>query len=114
LEKVITSAMKQSVKAYHPVFHPMINFEKFLGSEFSGIRLIAHCMEDGRQELIKMKPANSDFTILIGPEGDFSEAEVKSAISKGFIPVSFGASRLRTETAGIVACQMISDIVALS
>jgi 16S rRNA (uracil1498-N3)-methyltransferase len=114
LEKVITSAVKQSVKAYHPVFHPMINFERFLESKFTGTRLIAHCMEDGRQELIKMKPANSDFTVLIGPEGDFSEAEVKLAISKGFIPISLGASRLRTETAGIVVCQIISDLLALS
>jgi 16S rRNA (uracil1498-N3)-methyltransferase len=113
LEKVITSAMKQSLKAYHPVFHSLTSFEKFIETSRAGNRLIAHCIESERHDLIKMKPENYDFNLLIGPEGDFSEKEVKIAISKGFLPVSLGKSRLRTETAGIVACQIISDLMVL-
>ncbi len=113
LEKVITSAMKQSLKAYHPVFHPLTTFDSFINAQIPGHKLIAHCMEGNRQDLIKMELANPGFTILIGPEGDFSELEVKSAIRNGYAPVSLGSSRLRTETAGVVACQIISDLQSL-
>jgi len=114
LEKVITSAMKQSIKAYHPVFNPIVSLDEFLKAQFTGTRMMAHCMDGTRQELIKMKPKNKDFTILIGPEGDFSDSELRLALSKDFIPVSFGSSRLRTETAGVVACQIIADLSAIN
>jgi len=113
LEKVITSAMKQSLKAYHPVFHPLTQFDSFIKMQIPGKKLIAHCMEGNRQDLIKMEPATSCFTILIGPEGDFSEMEVMTAIGNGFSPISLGSSRLRTETAGVVACQIVSDLQSL-
>lgn len=113
LEKVITSAMKQSLKAYHPVLHPMTEFDTFLKSESAGEKLIAHCMDGTRQDLIKMKNTGNNFTILIGPEGDFTLQELDFAFAKGFLPVSLGTSRLRTETAGIVCCQIIADLMSL-
>ena len=112
LEKVITSAMKQSIKAYHPVLNPLTTFDNFIELHGTGNRLIAHCMEGDRKDLIKMKFNNNDFIVLIGPEGDFSEKEIASALFKGFVPVSLGDSRLRTETAGIVTCQVVADLIA--
>jgi 16S rRNA (uracil1498-N3)-methyltransferase len=113
LEKVITSAMKQSLKAYHPILNTLTPFDEFVKLPLTGNKLIAHCMEGERHELIKMKPGINEFTLLIGPEGDFSDKEVESAISKGFLPVSLGNSRLRTETAGVAASQIIADLVAM-
>ena len=113
LEKVITAAMKQSVKAYHPVLHPMLSFENFIELEHAGNKHIGHCMEGNRQELIKMRPVGKKFTVLIGPEGDFSEKEILKACAKEFQPTSLGKSRLRTETAGVAVCQIISDLMAL-
>ncbi len=114
LEKVITSAMKQSLKAYHPVLNHSVSFNDYVKSHAkTGTRLIAHCMEEEKLELIRIKPQNADFTILIGPEGDFSAEELQIAVKEGFIPISLGNSRLRTETAGVVACQIISDIMTL-
>jgi 16S rRNA (uracil1498-N3)-methyltransferase len=113
LEKVISSAMKQSIKAYHPVLNPLVTIEKFLEFELPEIKLMAHCMDGERHDLIKINPVVTDFVILIGPEGDFSRNEVQLVVSKGFMPVSLGASRLRTETAGVAACQIIADLVAL-
>lgn len=111
LEKVISSAMKQSLKAYHPVLHPATTFGKFIEKQNENNKLIAHCIEEEKLELLRFKPQGSNFTLLIGPEGDFSPEEVKQAISNGFIPVSLGKSRLRTETAGIVTCQIITDLM---
>lgn len=111
LEKVISSAMKQSLKAYHPVLHPATTFSKFIEKQNESNKLIAHCIEEEKLELLRFKPQGSNFTMLIGPEGDFSPEEVKQAISNGFIPVSLGKSRLRTETAGIVSCQIITDLM---
>jgi 16S rRNA (uracil1498-N3)-methyltransferase len=112
LEKVITSAMKQSIKAYHPVFHLITSIDKFMEKKVSGNKLIAHCHDGIRHDLIKTEPSGNDFTILIGPEGDFSEREIDLAIEKGFLPISLGSSRLRTETAGVASCQIIADLVA--
>ena len=113
LKKVITSAIKQSIKAYIPVLHPLTPFEKFIDIQNPGNKLIAHCMDGTRHDLIKFRPVSNDFTILIGPEGDFSEKEVQLAISKGYNPVSLGESRLRTETAGVAVCQIIASLMAM-
>jgi 16S rRNA (uracil1498-N3)-methyltransferase len=112
LGKVITAAMKQCIQAYLPVFNSLTPFEKFINSDNPGNKIIAHCIEGERLELIRLHPQSYDFTLLIGPEGDFSEKEVQLAVSKGFIPVSLGKNRLRTETAGIAACQIIADLMA--
>ncbi len=110
-EKIIQSAMKQSLKAYLPILNPATSFNEFISSNFKvEFTLIAHC-EDSKKESINsiIKP-NSSTIILIGPEGDFSKNEIISSFDKGFTPVSLGNSRLRTETAALVACHSVSFI----
>lgn len=104
LEKVMVSAMKQSLKAYLPQLDPLTKFNDFISQPFDGQKFIAHCDEQHRDSLKKMILPNQNYLILIGPEGDFSSEEIKMAIDAGFHPVSLGDSRLRTETAGVVAC----------
>lgn len=104
LEKVMVSAMKQSLKAYLPQLDPLTKFSDFISQPFDGQKFIAHCDEQHRDLLKKMVVPNQNYLILIGPEGDFSSEEIEMAIQEGFKPVSLGDSRLRTETAGVVAC----------
>jgi 16S rRNA (uracil1498-N3)-methyltransferase len=104
LQKIIVSAAKQSVKAYFPLLNPLCTFEELLKKHQSSQKFIAHCYEEDKKLLQNEIIKSSDILILIGPEGDFSKEEVQKAIALGFIPVSLGESRLRTETAGVVAC----------
>jgi 16S rRNA (uracil1498-N3)-methyltransferase len=104
LEKVMVSAMKQSLKAYLPQLDPLTKFNDFITQPFDGQKFIAHCDEQRRDLLKTMVIPNQNYLILIGPEGDFSSEEIELAIKAGFHPVSLGDSRLRTETAGVVAC----------
>lgn len=102
-EKILQSAMKQSLHPYLPTLAPAIRFSEFIKTPQEGSTFIAHC-EDG--EKLKFKDqieAKKSITIVIGPEGDFSPKEIEEALKHQYIPVSLGASRLRTETAGIVA-----------
>lgn len=108
LEKVIVSAMKQSLKAYLPVLNPMTDFKRFIVSCKETQKFIAHCNPGEKKRLDEVYQPGNDVVILIGPEGDFSEEEVAFALANGFVPVSLGNSRLRTETAGIVACHSIN------
>jgi 16S rRNA (uracil1498-N3)-methyltransferase len=108
LEKILVSAMKQSLKAYLPEIQEPVKFREFVTVNFSGQKFIAYC-ETGKEEALqKAYCPGSDVRILIGPEGDFSPAEVEFAVSNGYCPVNLGESRLRTETAGIVACHTIN------
>ncbi len=104
LEKVMVSAMKQSLKAYLPQLGQMTRFNDFIKQPFAGQKFIAHCEETQRDALKNRIVPNQNYLILIGPEGDFSPTEIEAAIQAGYIPVSLGNSRLRTETAGVVAC----------
>ena len=104
LEKVMVSAMKQSLKAYLPQLDELTKFNDFISQPFSGQKFIAHCEEQHRELLKNAIKLDGNYLILIGPEGDFSSEEIRMAIDAGFIPVSLGDSRLRTETAGVVAC----------
>jgi 16S rRNA (uracil1498-N3)-methyltransferase len=104
IERIVVSAMKQSLKFHKPVVEEMTDFKKFILAEHKGGKFIAHCYENEKRELFDALVPGEDATILIGPEGDFSKEEVEAAIGAGFIPVSLGNSRLRTETAGLVAC----------
>jgi len=108
LNKVITSAMKQSLKAYHPVLNEAMSFNDVIDSDFTGNKFIAY-VEEGEHPLLQSlyKPGE-DAIILIGPEGDFSPEEVVKAKENGFRTVSLGESRLRTETAGVVAVHTIA------
>ncbi len=110
LEKVITAATKQSLRLWRPVLNPMTAFDKFLStSHDESHQFIAHCTKDNKQELAHALKETTlgSVLILIGPEGDFSSEEIELALQKGFVPVSLGVNRLRTETAGIAACNMI-------
>lgn len=104
VERIVVSAMKQSLKFHKPVVEEMTDFKKFILAGHKGAKYIAHCYDNEKRELFDALVPGEDATILIGPEGDFSKEEVEAAISAGFIPVSLGNSRLRTETAGLVAC----------
>ncbi len=110
--KIVISAMKQSRKPWKPVVNELISFEQFLKRPLLGRGYIAHCYEEiPRTELIDelAKPVADgmeSITLLIGPEGDFSIEEVKAAMETGYVPVSLGQSRLRTETACLVAIMM--------
>lgn len=103
VEKIVVSALKQSLKANKPVVNEMTDFRKFVETDFTGQKFIAHCYEG---EKIALKDAiipGEDALVLIGPEGDFSREEVELAESKGFKAITLGKSRLRTETAALVA-----------
>ena len=104
LEKVMVSAMKQSLKAYLPQLDELTKFSAFMKQPFEGQKFIAHCEEQHRELLKNAMTKGGNYLILIGPEGDFSPEEIRMAIEAGFVPVSLGDSRLRTETAGVVAC----------
>lgn len=107
IEKILVSAMKQSQKAYLPVLNPMVPFGEFVRKSFSGQRMIAHCHEGDKKLLSQAYNRGEDALVLIGPEGDFSEQEVDLALANKFLPISLGESRLRTETAALVACHSI-------
>ncbi|TXD52052.1 MULTISPECIES: 16S rRNA (uracil(1498)-N(3))-methyltransferase [unclassified Polaribacter] len=109
-EKIIQSAMKQSLKFTLPKINEPVKFNEFINQNFEGKMCIAHC-EDGHKNLLQsvIKPAEKT-TILIGPEGDFSSDEIAKAFDKKFIPISLGESRLRTETAGLVAVNIVSFV----
>jgi 16S rRNA (uracil1498-N3)-methyltransferase len=104
LEKVMISAMKQSLKAYLPQLDPLTRFSDLIKQPFDGQKFIAHCDDQHRELLKNLILPNQNYLILIGPEGDFSGEEIEQALKAGFQPVSLGDSRLRTETAGLVAC----------
>ncbi len=121
LEKIILSAAKQSLTPYLPKLNPLTTFDELMlnkgqRTKDEGLitgKYIAHCYKEDKRELKdeiqrlaehRTQNAELSITILIGPEGDFSEEEIRLALDKGYIPVSLGNTRLRTETAGVVAC----------
>lgn len=110
MEKVLQSAMKQSMQAYLPKLNPAVTYNEFIEQEREGLLFIAHCEDDEKMELKRRVAPDKDITILIGPEGDFSRNEIDKAYEKGFLPVSLGQNRLRTETAAIVACTTVNLI----
>jgi 16S rRNA (uracil1498-N3)-methyltransferase len=108
LEKVIVSAMKQSLKFQLPKLNRATSFSDFIQQDFTGELFIAHCEETTKKSLKSELKPTQKITLLIGPEGDFSTKEIETALLNKFIPISLGESRLRTETAGIVATQSVA------
>ena len=106
-DKIIQSAMKQSNQFYLPKLNEPIAFKDFIKLKNNNLQLIAHCEETNKKSLKDVIRPNENVTILIGPEGDFSEKEIQLAIKNNYIPVSLGNTRLRTETAAIVACHSV-------
>ncbi len=109
-EKILQSAMKQSLQCYLPTINELTPFNNFVNQDFEGQKYIAHC-EDSDRKLLKnqLKP-DQDIVILIGPEGDFSVKEIETALQHNFIPVTLGNTRLRTETAAIAACYSVAFV----
>jgi 16S rRNA (uracil1498-N3)-methyltransferase len=108
LEKIIVSACKQSVKAFFPKLNRVNTFTELLIGAKAEQKFIAHCYDEDKKLLKNEINPHGDALILIGPEGDFSREEVEMALLAGFVPVSLGGSRLRTETAGVVACHTVA------
>ncbi|MDY3848855.1 MAG: 16S rRNA (uracil(1498)-N(3))-methyltransferase [Prevotella sp.] len=113
LEKIIVSATKQSHKPWKPTVSEILPFKSYIDTPVEGRKYIAHCYEDMERtdlydELLNAPVKDEKITVLIGPEGDFDIEEVNYAIEKGWMPVSLGRSRLRTETAGLSAIMMMN------
>ncbi len=109
LAKIVQSAMKQSLQYHLPKLNEAISLKEFINQTRYGNLYIAHC-EDGKDKVAfrsKIQPQQKQ-TVLIGPEGDFSLSEIKTALQKNYQPIGLGNTRLRTETAGIVACHTVA------
>jgi len=104
LNKIITSAIKQSIKAYHPKLNEAVAFDELVKREFDGQKFIAHCDAGEKVGLRKTLERFGNYLILIGPEGDFSPKEIETALQHNFKAITLGESRLRTETAALEAC----------
>ncbi|CAL2104336.1 Ribosomal RNA small subunit methyltransferase E [Tenacibaculum sp. 190130A14a] len=109
LSKIVQSAMKQSLQFTLPKLNAPVKFSDFIDQDFNSQLFIAHCEENSEKKYLKTEiiPKGA-YTILIGPEGDFSNDEILKSLSKGFTPISLGLNRLRTETAGISVVQSIA------
>ena len=111
-ERILQSAMKQSLKAYLPKLNEAVSFSEFMEAQTATEtdRFIAHCEETNRFSLKQKLKPKTDVLILIGPEGDFSPAEIEQALKAGFVPVMLGEQRLRTETAAVVATHSVAFV----
>ena len=108
LQQILVSAMIQSQQSWMPVLDAPISADQLIRKERPGPKFIAHCLPEHKQSLSGISSNGAgDPLILIGPEGDFSPGEIKLALEHGFIPVSLGETRLRTETAGVVAATLL-------
>ena len=115
LRKIAIAAMKQSLKATLPQIDEMTDFKRFIEEPFDGQKFIAHCMDDQpRQLLSHLVQKGRDVRILIGPEGDFSQDEVSFALQNGYLPISLGDQRLRTETAALVSVHTVHLINSIN
>ena len=113
LEKILLSAIKQSLQCYLPKINPPITLLEWLNKVPNEAKYIAHCQEGNRlalfEQLCALPSSVKNITILIGPEGDFSSKEIEKALSMGFTPVVLSPHRLRTETAAVVATSSVAD-----
>lgn len=109
-EKIIQSAMKQSLQYYMPKLNEPVAFNSFIKEQREGLLFIAHCEETEKRLLKNAVAPKKEVTILIGPEGDFSTKEITLALQQNYIPVSLGNTRLRTETAAVVAAHSVAFV----
>ena len=108
--KVMIAAMKQSIKSNLPIIDEIVSFENLVKQPFDGQKFIAWIDDDVTEQLCDLYQKGQNALVLIGPEGDFSREEVSLAKQNGFVPVSLGDARLRTETAALVACHTLNLI----
>jgi len=104
LNKIITAAIKQSLKAYHPLLNEASTYQQLMDKPFAGQKYIAHCEKGDKIAIQSDLKRNGEYLVLIGPEGDFTTTEIDSALRKNFKAITLGESRLRTETAALEAC----------
>lgn len=105
LNKVITSAVKQSLQAYHPILNEAVNYTSFISKQSADHKMIAHCIDgEPRNFISEISAPGKSYLVLIGPEGDFSPNEIALALQNDFKPLTLGNTRLRTETAALAAC----------
>lgn len=109
-EKIVQSALKQSLQYYMPKLNQPIHYKDFIKAKHEGLLFIAHCEETDKKLLKNELKAAQKVTILIGPEGDFSSKEIEAAIQQKYVPVSLGNTRLRTETAAVVAAHSVAFV----
>ena len=110
LKKVAEAAVKQSQQAFIPKLNSLVDFKEFIKKDNSDVKLIAHCEKESKQHIKQYITTNKSFIVLIGPEGDFTKDEIALALSSSYLPVALGDSRLRTETAGLFACNALAVI----
>ena len=110
MHNILIAAMLQSRQTWLPHLHQPKKFNAFINEGFDGIKLIAHCVEKERKSINQITIAPKNKLILIGPEGDFSATEINYALEKNFVPVTLGNTRLRTETAGVVAAALLVNM----
>ena len=110
MKSVLVSAMLQSQQTFLPLLREPVKFHDLITSEFDDSKkFIAHCLDESNKTQLHLQISkSSNQLILIGPEGDFTPAEIEAALQNNFIPVALGETRLRTETAGIVAATLLS------
>jgi 16S rRNA (uracil1498-N3)-methyltransferase len=109
MQQIVVSAMLQSQQSWLPVLQEPTSFDKILTRKDYTTKLIAHCEEEKKREIADIKTTNGTI-ILIGPEGDFTTDEIQLALKDNYIPVSLGVTRLRTETAGVVAATLLKNL----
>ena len=107
MKNILVSAMLQSRRAWLPTLHQPINFKMIMEDQRYANKYIAHCMDDNKNHLNREVISGKDQIVLIGPEGDFTKEEVMAALKNNYVPISLGETRLRTETAGIVAAVLL-------
>lgn len=110
LEKILVSAMKQSMQPYLTKLNEPCSFKDFMkrAAAFDGQKFIGHCHSGEKEMLARALEPGGRYLILIGPEGDFSEEEVASAVASGFTPITLGDMRLRVETAALYSCSVVA------
>ncbi|MCQ2369728.1 MAG: RsmE family RNA methyltransferase, partial [Paludibacteraceae bacterium] len=110
IEKILVSAMKQSMQPYLTKLNKPCTFKEFMkrASAFNGQKFIGHCHSGEKEMLAKAVKPNGRYLIMIGPEGDFSEEEVAEAVKNCFTPISLGDMRLRVETAALYSCSVVA------
>jgi 16S rRNA (uracil1498-N3)-methyltransferase len=107
LDKIIQSAMKQSLQNFMPILNEAISYKDFIKQDHEGNLCIAHCEETDKKSFKSILKPKEKYVILVGPEGDFSKKEIKTAFENQWVPISLGNTRLRTETAALIACHSI-------
>lgn len=114
MKKILVGALKQSAQYFLPQLNPMISFEALMKLDHPQTKLLAHCQNGNRIPLHQMGDLNDEILIMIGPEGDFSMREIKTAQNYSFKEITLSSQRLRTETAAIVACSQVAILRKIS